>query len=207
MYISLANKQFNGKAMKTFKNNIIQRNYLRFLNQTNNLIYYAADYIPIDHQKRKLSQSFKDTFGLSESVDTMQDYQIFTGYGYSRMQELTVISICSDTEFLFKDICENLLYPSNKRAKNYFQKLDQVNNDNFIPNNIDLNIYSEFETLKFGFQLRHICIHNMGFVDETFNQKTNKNLDIDIPFPMTREIMVEQITAYNSFLEILDKLL
>ncbi len=193
--------------MKSYKHPIIQRNYLSFLNQTNNLVYYAADFIPIDHKLRKLTTEVKQGLGLPEHLNNFYEYQIGTGYGYSRLQYLTITSICSDTEFLLKDICENFFKPQIKRPKNYFQKLDIVNSENFIPRGKDLNQFSEFNTLKLGFQIRHISIHNMGFVDVAFNKNTGMTLPIDQPFPMTAEIMRQHTGAFQSFIDKLDNIL
>jgi hypothetical protein len=193
--------------MKTFKNHIIQKNYQSFINQTNNLVYYAAGSIPIDHRKRKINEDLRKALGFPEGVDDFYIYQMSTGYGYSRLQYLTIISICSDTESLLRDICENLISPGEKRPKTYFQKVDLVNSDNFIPKGIDLNQFPEFATLKLGFQIRHIAIHNMGFIDAPFLRNTGLDLNIDNPFPITEEIMREHINAFQSFLEKLDNVL
>lgn len=190
--------------MKEYKNHIIQQNYFSFLNQTNNLILYAADSIPIDHQKRKFGPDTIAGLGLPNKINNMYDYQMATGFGYTRLQHLAIISICSDTEFLLKDICENY-FKLEKKTKNYYQKLDVVNTEIFLPRNIDLILLDSFNTLKLGFQLRHIFVHNMGFVDEAFNKNTNSNFPVDTQFPLTREIMSKQINAFEQLLADLDE--
>ncbi len=193
--------------MKTYTNSIIQRNYLSFINQTNNLVYYAADSIPLDHQKRKIPSELKRALGLKEEIANFYDYQIETGFGFSKLQFLAIISVCADTEFLFKDLSENHFQLTAKRQNAYFQKIDQVNTDIFIPKNIDLRDYPEFDRLKLGFQLRHIAIHNMGYVDEAFNNKIGLSYEVDKPFPMSRELMVETLKAFEGLLDTLDQLL
>ena len=118
--------------MKIYSNPIIQRNYLSFLNQTNNIVWYASCSIPLDHQQRNLSSELKSALNLNENLKTFYDYQLQTGYGYSRIQFLAVISICSDVEFLLKDICENIFGITDK-GNAYFQKFDLVNTEIFIP--------------------------------------------------------------------------
>lgn len=190
--------------MKIYKNHIIQQNYLSFLNQTNNLMMYAADFIPIDHQLRSFSPTLRAGLGLSDNIKSMYDYQMATGFGYTKLKHLTIISICSDIEILLKDISEKH-FKLPKKPKNYYQKLESVNKEIFIPHDINLNSVDSFQTLKYGFQLRHIFIHNMGFVDERFNRMTNENLQVDTPFPLTREIMNEQINAFKLLLDNLDE--
>lgn len=184
---------------------IIHKHYQNHLNQTNNLVNYASDFIRIDHAKRVFPESLKISLRIPSEVKTMADYQNLIGFGYKRLDSLLIISICSDIEFMLKDICENIISPGKNRPKAYFQKLEMVNTENFIPKSINLNDYEKFSSIKDCFQIRHIFIHNMGFVDESFLQKTTFIQELDTEFVITQEIKSTSLSACVGLMKFLDE--
>ncbi|MCZ2100926.1 MAG: hypothetical protein LC107_05260 [Chitinophagales bacterium] len=168
--------------MENINNPILKGMHAIFLDITRNVVFYSSDMIPIDHKGRKFTPELKAALGIPQEINNWYEYTIHLGSDYSRLKMLTIISACSDVEFLLKLFIENYYDTSANRPKNFYQRLDDVNNQIFITKGADLNSHSFFNKIKLAFQVRHICIHNMGFIDESFNQKTGLNLQIDSQF-------------------------
>ncbi|WP_111395127.1 hypothetical protein [Algoriphagus aquaeductus] len=187
-------------------NPILKRMHAMLHNITRNVVFYSSDMTPIDHQRRLFDSEMKTVLGIPQEVNNMYEYILFLGSDYSRLKMLTIVSACTDVEFLFKQYIENYFDTSAKKSKNFYQRLDDVNNQIFVIKGIDLNDFSFFSRIKLAFQVRHICIHNMGFIDEGFNQKTGLDLPIDSKFDINNTFINETFEAIDQLIGFLDSL-
>ncbi|MDQ0783070.1 hypothetical protein [Chryseobacterium sp. W4I1] len=192
--------------MNPLNNPILKGMHAIFNNITRNAVFYSSDMIPIDHKNRIFPSDLKTSLGIPENINNWFDYTISLGTNYSRLKMLTIISACSDVEFLLKKFIEEYYDTNANMNKNFYQLLDDVNKEIFIPKGINLNNESFFEKIKIAFQVRHISIHNMGFVDETFNQKTNLNLPLDTEFEIDNVFINDTFDAIEQLIQFLDNL-
>lgn len=192
--------------MYNVNNPILKRMIAMFNNITRNVVFYSSDMTPIDHKGRIFDTELKKALGIPQEINNMYEYTVHLGSDYSRLKMLTIISACSDVEFLLKLFIENYYDKNAKVSKNFYQRLDEVNNRIFTPKGVDLNNYIFFNKIKLAFQVRHICIHNMGFVDESFNHKTGLNLQIDSNFNIDNNFINEIFIAIEELIMFLDTL-
>ncbi|WP_312172254.1 hypothetical protein [Chryseobacterium sp.] len=192
--------------MRKLNNPILNTLNATFNNVTKNAVFYSTAIIPQDHRSRIFNDDVKKTFNIPEQVNNWYEYTIYLGSDYSRLRMLTIISACSDIEFLLKTFIEKYFDTSISKSKNYYQKLDLVNKEIFIPNGIDLDSYEFFKKIKIAFQLRHICIHNMGFIDETFIKNTGLSLTLDQQFEISDAFINEIFDAIEELFGLLDTL-
>lgn len=192
--------------MENINNPILKGMHAIFNNITRNVVFYSSDIIPIDHKGRILNTELKAALGIPQEINNLYEYTIHLGSDYSRLKMLTIISACSDVEFLLKLFIENYYDTNANKPKNFFQRLDDVNNKIFIKKGVNLNNYAFFNQIKLAFQVRHICIHNMGFVDDSFNQKTGLNLRIDSQFEINNDFINQTFSAVEELILFLDTL-
>ncbi|WP_270090342.1 hypothetical protein [Sphingobacterium sp. SYP-B4668] len=187
-------------------NPILKGMHAIFHNITRNVVFYSSDMTPIDHKGRVFNTELKAALGIPQEVNNMYEYTLLLGADYSRLKMLTIVSACSDVEFLLKQYIENYYDTNANKPKNFYQRLDDVNNQIFTNKGVDLNRHSFFNKIKIAFQVRHICIHNMGFVDESFKQKTGLDLPIDTKFDIDNTFINETFTAIEELILLLDRL-
>ena len=192
--------------MENINNPILKGIHAIFNNITRNVVFYSSDITPIDHKGRILNTELKTALGIPQEINNLYEYTLHLGSDYSRLKMLTIISACSDVEFLLKLFIESYFDTNANKPKNFYQRLDEVNNQIFIPKGIDLNNHLFFSKIKLAFQVRHICIHNMGFIDESFNQKTGLNLQIDSQFEIDNNFINETFSAIEELILFLDTL-
>jgi len=192
--------------MKKIKNPILKGMHATFNTITRNVVLYSSDMTPIDHKKRIFTAEFKTALGIPKEINNWYEYTIHLGSDYSRLKMLTIISACSDVEFLLKLFIENHYDTNANKPKNFYQRLDDVNNQIFITKGVDLNNHPFFNKIKLAFQVRHICIHNMGFADESFNKKTGFNMQIDSQFEIDNNFINQTFDAIEELIFFLDTL-
>jgi hypothetical protein len=192
--------------MKQPKNPLLRKMFAVFNNVTRNVVHYSSDMIPIDHKGRVFSDSLKSSLGIDSQINNMYEYQLSLGSDYSRLKMLTIVSACSDVEFLLREFIENSYENGINKPKNFYQRLDDVNKQFFVPKGVNLDSEEFFPKIKLGFQIRHICIHNMGYVDENFNKNTGLNLIVGSKFNMDNVTMEDFLTAIEKLIFFLDRL-
>ncbi|OAB30524.1 hypothetical protein SAMN05444395_1113 [Flavobacterium fryxellicola] len=192
--------------MPELSNPILKGAHAIFNNITRNVVLYSSDMIPIDHQGRIFSNELKEALGIPIEIKNFYEYTISLGSDYSRLKMLTIISACSDVEFLLKHFIENYYDITENKTKNFYQRLDDVNRNVFIKKGVDLNNEVFYKKIKLAFQVRHISIHNMGFIDEGFNQKTGLNLPINSKFEINNIFINESFDAIEELILFLDTL-
>ena len=186
-----------------FKNRIIQKHNLNFINTTKNILWYSVITRPLLDKKRPFPPSMNKSLGLPKEIKNMYDYQMKYGDGYGCLSTATVIAICSNVESLLKDVCESL-YPGRTFHSNVFQKVTKVNDEYLEPKEVNISSCSEFDKILKCFQIRHISIHNMGVVDTTFKTKTSSILAIGDKYEITKAELTEFIEAFEGLTKYLD---
>lgn len=188
-------------------NNLTLRGMHAFFNNiTRNAVFYSSTMVPIDHKKRVFTTELKESLGIPNEIDNWYDYNISLGTDYSRLKMLTIISACSDVEFLLKLFIENHYQSNIEVHKSFYQRLDDVNKKVFIPKGVDLDNEGFFKIIKLAFQVRHIAIHNMGFIDEGFIKNTGLKLDVNTKFIIDDNFINSTFDAIEELILFLDKL-
>lgn len=168
---------------------------------TNNLIFMFAAKAEADDKSFVLNDKVKESFGWPEHVNTLYDYRKMFGDVYERIFQFCVISLCSDVEVFFKDTFNKFSYPKGKGA--FFQRLDDVLDVLKSVGYDFLDIEQAIDSIRLAFQVRHICIHNNGIVDEQFTTKT-KTGKLDHAYSINQDHYREMYDSYVALLKHLD---
>ena len=113
------------------------------------------------------------------------------------------MSLCSDIEYFFKELFA-VKFPEKKVNFGYFQRFDMVI-EYLITEGFEIKkIQTEINKLSECFQTRHICTHNMGYIDERFKSKVNTSLNIGDKFQIDQEIYKSYFYSYQVFMELMD---
>lgn len=174
------------KALHHFKSRLVMLHLWRSTEATNNGMYGLAATAPAFDAQRVFSASLRMSLGLPAHIQTVFDQRKASGV-YQRFWELAVISLCSDIEFFFKDLFERTL-PSSATSFRSFQHFLKVVGE-LGRLGIDLEeLGAEIGDLAECFQVRHICVHNMGFVDKRFKDQIDTSLQIGEKYIVDQEI-------------------
>jgi hypothetical protein len=172
---------------------------------TNNGLFFYASFGAAEIDKRYIfPPDSKKKIGIPEDINSFYDQKNKAG-AYERLLDLTIMSLCSDIEYFFKEFL-GLLIPDEIKdehssffhnMKKITKKMEETAFFDFKDNKKD--IQNIFEC----FQVRHISTHNMGYVDADFSKK------IKITFNVGEKYIVDEKTYqrfYQSYTAILDNI-
>lgn len=184
------------------RNEIIRKHLNYSREGTNNLIFYLASFASIDDKKRFFPESIKKSLNFGEEIYTMFEYRSQYIGIYNRMFQMCLISLCSDIEFFLKEYYDFKQIAKGK-GRGYFQRFEDVIKDLMNSNYNFSNISSDINNIIKAFQIRHICIHNMGYVDNNFNSKY-PNVLIDTLYIVSEDEYKNCYESYQNFLYSID---
>lgn len=186
----------------TLSNFRVRMHYDKSRELTNNLLFMHAVTVEDSDKNFVFNPDVANSLKWPSNIKTMHDYRMMYSGVYDRLYQICVISLCSDIEFFFKDIFDEYGYTKGS-GNGFFQRFDDVIAS--LSDKIDFSgITTSLETLRLAFQIRHICIHNMGFVDENFNSKTNLGT-VGSSFNVSQSEFRCFFDAYEILLKHLDK--
>lgn len=118
------------------------------------------------------------------------------------MYQFCVISLCSDIEGFFRSLFLERGYKVGKGA--FFQRFDEVLSE-LAHNGYDFSLIdNELEALRLAFQVRHICIHNLGHIDQDFIRKTQLSCNVGDLYHVTEAGYHQMFNAYLALLRNID---
>lgn len=145
----------------------------------------------------------KKLLNLPSNINTEYDLKKNSG-AYERLWDILIISLCADIEFFFKSLF--LKYYKDEELKNaFFQRINDVIKLLETKNLDFTDIKNDINRLDECFQIRHIAIHNMGFVDERFKSKINTNHNINTKYIVNQNIYLSFSESYSNLLTCIDK--
>jgi hypothetical protein len=172
---------------------------------TNNGLFFYASFGAADIDKRYIfTPDFKEKKGIPEDINSFYDQKNKAG-AYERLFNFTIMSLCSDIEYFFKEFL-GLLIPDEIKGedRSFFHNMEKITKKmeetaffDFKGNKKD--IQNIFEC----FQVRNISTHNMGYVDTNFSKK------IESTFNVGEKYIVDEKTYqrfYQSYTAILDNI-
>lgn len=184
-----------------FKNPLIQKHFVQ-LRESNNLIFQFASEAVEKDKSFIIDPNAKQAFGWPSYVESMFDYRTMWGVDYGRLMQLCIISYCAELEFMFKAIFTQYGFSTKGNLKGFYQRLNDVI-DCLTPH-VDLSsITSSIDTIKVGFQIRHICIHNMGIADQSFVTTTGLGI-VGQSYTLKQEDFVNIVDAAFTLQKLLD---
>ncbi len=169
---------------------------------SNNTIHEAAASVPLRDKSMKFSVGFIESLQLPEHIKTFYDYKSLVGT-YERLWDFTIISICSDIEWFFKDLYESK-YPASNNGFGFYQRIKNVIADLETKGMDFSSISSEIDSINKAFQQRHIFIHNMGLVDQKFINNTGSTLSVNDKVIINQDDFQEVFKAYGKLLKFID---
>ena len=101
------------KRPQEFKNFIFAKHCSITLEGTNNTLFQMADTAPIIDKKTVFNDDLKIALGIPMHIKNWYELKVNLGV-YERLFQMTIISICSDIEFMFKDLFINIQKNSNR---------------------------------------------------------------------------------------------
>ena len=187
-----------------FKNPHTRHHYITTLEGTNNLMFMHATTAKDNDKKFIFSKEALELLKWNKSIKTMYDYRISFGNGdvYERLFQLCVISLCSDIELFLKKTFEVFGYKKGP-GKGFYQRFDETIIALTSTGHDFSSLKEELNSIKLAFQVRHICIHNYGIIDEDFKRNT-KIGEIGQTYNIRQEQYREMYDAYIAFLRHLD---
>lgn len=182
---------------------LLREHFVRSLEGTNNLLFYFATSAPIHDKQMKFSPDLVRSLNLPSSITSMYDYRSQHSGIYDRLYQHCVISLCSDVEFMFKALFSALnLSPGPGRG--FFQRFESVirllesTGLTFEP------IGESIDQLRLAFSVRHISVHNFGFVDRSFIECTGLSMEVGEQYPVDQHKYRAMFDGYCMFLKSLD---
>ncbi|MFJ4344354.1 hypothetical protein [Pseudomonas sp. NPDC089401] len=184
---------------KDLKSNHVREHYQTALERTNNLVFMHAITAASNDQKTNFPG---EILGWGSKIKTWYDYRMMFGNVYERLFQLCVISLCSDIELFLKQTFEKFNYKKGE-GRGFYQRFNEVIATLKESGHDFSEIEEDLKKIDFAFQVRHICIHNYGIVDETFIRKTTLG-KLGQKFEINQEQYREMFDAYVVFLKHLD---
>ena len=187
------------------QNATLREHYIRCREGTNNLLFWYATTAPLEDKKIRLPPKLINTLNLPSNIKTMFDYRSMFNGIYHRLYQQCMISLCSDIEFMFKELfsISNIPIPP-KKGTVFFQRFNQVI-DALKSHGIVFDIFeTEVENLSLAFKIRHICVHNFGNMDEKFLAETKLSGVIGETFIIDQELYKRMFHSYATLLKQLD---
>lgn len=150
---------------------IIELHRVIFTSTTNNLVRYWEHNTILDLKKRAYPEDLKASLNIPDKIKTFYDfYSECIPEAFTRYRSMVMISMCSNIECFFKDFFK-VLFPHESFKNGFFQRMSDVK-VKLTTQGIDLKNYKDFYLIENLFQIRHIFVHNLWFVDQDFIKKT-----------------------------------
>lgn len=190
------------KQPNKFKTPIIRYHAWLCLHGTNNTVFYNATTSPLEDQKFQFPQKVKEALNLPPEMTSFYEMKKDAGV-YDRLYDLTIISLCSDIEYFFKDLFPNIK-PKIKIDRGFYQRFNDVIKElekhgySFQEMSEDLKVLIE------AFQVRHIAVHNMGYVDEAFVSQASTEKKVGEKYIVTQDFYKKAISSYYNLLDCID---
>jgi len=184
---------------KDLKNPHVRGHYLIALERTNNLVFMHAITAASNDQKTSFPGKI---LGWGSKVKTWYDYRMMFGNVYDRLLQLCVISLCSDIELFLKQTFEKFNYQKGS-GRGFYQRFNDVIAALKKAGHDFSTIEESLIKIDFAFQVRHICIHNYGIVDQRFLSKTKVG-KLGQAYEINQEQFREMFDAYVVLLKSLD---
>jgi hypothetical protein len=182
---------------------LLRRHFVSAQEGTNNLLFYFATIAPIQDSKTLLSQEIVLALGLPTEIQNFYDYRSrFPGI-YNRLYQFCVISLCSDIEKLFRDLFSERQHKPGG-GQGFYQRFEDVISALKIYKYDFSMIENECDKLGLAFQIRHICVHNLGEVDQAFIDKTTYSGTIGDVYQLDETAYREMYEAYIILLKVID---
>ncbi len=184
-------------------NNALTKKHFIQLRESHNLIFQFAVQAEDKDKAYMIDPTFRSMMRWPSHVQNMYDYRTMWGVNYNRLMQLCIITFCSELEFMFKAIFTHYCYPIKGREKGFYQRFGDV--IVALTNaGIDFSsIQPSVDELDTAFQIRHICIHNMGIADQTFFDKTGLGT-VGQAYTFTQDEYVAMVDAGFAFQKFLD---
>ena len=185
-----------------FKNELIMRHFVQ-LRESHNLIFQFATQAENKDKEFIIAPNARAMMRWPSDIENMYDYRKMWGVNYNRLMQLCIITLCSELEFMFKSIFTKYCYPISGNNKGFYQRFSDVVIA-LTKSGIDFSsILTSVATIDKAFQIRHICIHNMGIADQTFIDKTGLGI-VGQDYIFTQNEYVEMVVAGFIFQKFLD---
>lgn len=186
-----------------FQSSLTRSHYVSALEGTNNLLFYLASTAEIEDKRIEFPPTLITSLGLPHDIKTMFDYRSRYPGIYNRVHQFCVISLCADIEAFFKALFSERGYtPGNGRG--FFQRFDDVISV-LASIGFDFTTLSDnLQHLKLAFQVRHICIHNLGRVDQKFADTTRLPVTVGDLYVVTHEEYRSMFDSYAKLLRHVD---
>lgn len=187
-----------------FKHPHTRWHFITVLERTNNLIFMHAITAKENDKSIIFTEEATRQLKWDKSIKTMFDYRMSFGIGdvYERIFQLCVISLCSDIELFFKKTFEIFEYKKGS-GRGFYQRFDDVIKALKAAGHDFSPIEERLSKVNLAFQVRHICIHNYGIVDDNFQKNTNTG-KLGETYVIEQEQYREMYDAYVALLLHLD---
>ncbi|WP_444448554.1 hypothetical protein [Pseudomonas kurunegalensis] len=189
-----------------FKHPHTRWHFITVLERTNNLVFMHATTAKDKDKSIIFNEEAKARLNWGKNINTLYDYRISFGIGdvYERLFQLCVISLCSDIELFFKKTFEVFKYEKNDKSRGFYQRFNDVIKALKAAGHDFSPIEDKLSKINLAFQVRHICIHNYGIVDESFQNNTNTG-KLGETYAIEQEQFREMYDAHIDLLVHLDK--
>lgn len=185
------------------RSELLRNHYLRSLEGTNNLLFFFASLAPIQDKSRKLPPELIGALNLPPEIKSMYDYRCRYNGIYDRLYQHCIISLCSDIEYMFKELFVNRGIIQNS-GRGFFQRFTEVIQV-LKCNDFDFTaIDQDLKNLRLAFSIRHISIHNFGYIDQDFINQTDSTATVGDYFVLGEDDFQMMFRSYCSFIECLD---
>lgn len=178
-----------------FKTILVFGHYIMALEGTNNLVFRSAHTVPIHDKKIVFDDKTRLAMDWPESIRTMYDYRARVPQIYNRLYQLCFISLCSDIEFFFKSLFEERAIPRAK-DRGFFQRFEHVIAALEKHGCSFAELSSELAALKQAFDIRHMCTHNFGAVDEAFAKESTRPATVGEFYMLGQDDYLPMFDAY-----------
>lgn len=185
-----------------FKNVFIRKTANK-VRESHNLMFTLAITAEDNDKKGQVYESGRHIMGWPAHITNWYEYRMMWGVDYNRLFHMCVIFHCSELEFFFKALFEK--YPHlPKQQNNFYQKFGLVINE-LEKSGIDFtSVQQDINQVSIAFQVRHIGIHNMSIVDQTFQKNTNGLGTLAQPFVVDKALVIATALATDNILKRLD---
>jgi hypothetical protein len=165
-------------------------------------MFYHATTTPDKDKNIIYDDEIKKILNLPNHIISEYDLKKNSG-AYERLWDILIISLCADIEFFFKSLF--LKYYKDENLKNsFFQRINDVIKL-LESKNLNFNdVKKDIKKLDECFQIRHIAIHNMGFVDEKFKSRINTNHNVNTKYIINQKIYLSFSESYSNLLSCID---
>lgn len=187
-------------------NNPFIRDTANKVRESHNLMFILALTADKNDKAGNISERVRRAMGWPDHITNWYNYRKWWGVDYNRLYHMCLISHCSEIEFFFKALFDKYTHLP-KQKNNFYQKFGLVINE-LKKSGIDFtSIQHDIDQVNIAFQVRHIGIHNMSIVDESFQKNTNGLGTLGQPFVVDQQLVRETSSATGKILKRLDEAL